>query len=68
MPSETGDLAMEQDNTSSVRAAIQPSALRAAMVPHRPVFRNPWDSEEDMFATYAAISIADPLLLWAGAS
>jgi hypothetical protein len=66
MPSETGDLAMEQDNTSSVRAAIQPAALKAAMVPHRPVFRNPWDSEEDMFATYAAISIADPLLLWAG--
>ena len=41
---------MGPDNTSSVRAAIQPSALRAALVPHRPVFRNPWDSEEDMFA------------------
>jgi len=59
-------MAMEPENTSSVRAAIQPSALRAALVPHRPVFRNPWDSEEDMFATYAAISIADPLLLWSG--
>ncbi|MGZ4271134.1 MAG: hypothetical protein ACXVSX_18220 [Solirubrobacteraceae bacterium] len=33
---------MEPEKTSSVRAAIQPSALRAALVPHRPVFRNPW--------------------------
>ena len=41
---------MEQENTSSVRAAIQPSALRAALIPHRPVFGNPWDSEVDMFA------------------
>jgi hypothetical protein len=55
-----------QDSTSSVRAALQPSALRAALVPRRPVFANPWDSEGDMFACYAAVSFIDPLLLWAG--
>jgi hypothetical protein len=55
-----------QDTTSPVRAALQPSALRAALVPRRPVFGNPWDSEGDMFACYAAVSVVDPLLLWAG--
>jgi hypothetical protein len=59
-------LETEQDATSSVRAALQPSALRAALVPRRPVFGNPWDSEGDMFACYAAVSVIDPLLLWAG--
>jgi hypothetical protein len=57
---------MRQDDTSSVRAALQPSALRAALVPRRPVFGNPWDSEGDMFACYVAVSVIDPLLLWAG--
>jgi hypothetical protein len=55
-----------QDDTSSVRAALQPVALRAALRPRRPVFGNPWDSEVDMFACYAAVSVIDPLLLWAG--
>jgi hypothetical protein len=57
---------METENTSPVRAALQPSALRAALIPRRPVFGNPWDSEGDMFACYAAVSIIDPLLLWCG--
>jgi hypothetical protein len=57
---------MGPDNTSSVRAALQPSALRAALIPRRPVFANPWDSEGDMFACYVAVSVIDPLLLWAG--
>jgi hypothetical protein len=30
------------------------------------VFANPWDSTQDMFAVYAAISFIDPLLLWLG--
>jgi hypothetical protein len=57
---------MGPENTSSVREALQPSALRAALKPRRPVFGNPWDSEGDMFACYAAVSVIDPLLLWAG--
>ncbi len=57
---------MGSDDTSPVRAALQPSALRAALVPHRPVFGNPWDSEVDMFACYAAVSVLDPVLLWSG--
>lgn len=57
---------MGPENTSSVREALQPSALRAALRPRRPVFGNPWDSEGDMFACYAAVSVIDPLLLWAG--
>ena len=57
---------MEPENTSSVRAALQPSALRAALIPRRPVFRNPLDSEGDMFACYAAVSVVDPVLLWCG--
>ncbi len=57
---------MEPENTSSVRAALAPSALRAALIPRRPVFGNPWDSEIDMFACYVAVSFIDPLLLWGG--
>jgi hypothetical protein len=57
---------MEPENPSSVREALQPSALRAALIPHRPVFRNPWDSEGDMFACYAVVSVIDPVLLWCG--
>jgi hypothetical protein len=61
-----GDLAMEPENSSSLRAALQPSALKAALIPRRPVFGNPWDSEVDMFACYLAVSVIDPLLLWGG--
>jgi hypothetical protein len=57
---------MGPENPSSVRAALQPSALRAALTLRRPVFRNPWDSEGDMFACYAAVSVIDPVLLWGG--
>jgi hypothetical protein len=58
----------EDAPSGSLRAAIQPSALRAALRPQRPVFANPWDSTPDMFACYAAVSFIDPLLLWAGAA
>ena len=50
----------------SLRAALAPSVLREAMVPRRPVFANPWDSTEAMFACFAAVSVFDPLLLWCG--
>lgn len=56
----------QPENTRSLRAALQPAALREALVPHRPVFGNPWDSESDMFACYVAVSVIDPLLLWCG--
>lgn len=59
-------MATESDHPSSLRAALQPEALRAAMVPHRPVFANPWDSEADMFACIVAVSFLSPLLLWGG--
>jgi hypothetical protein len=57
---------MEQDDRSSLRAAFQPSALREALVPGRPVFGNPWDSSVDMFACCVAVAFVDPLLLWCG--
>jgi hypothetical protein len=57
---------MAEENTTSLRAALQPSALREALMPRRPVFGNPWDSTEDMFACYVAVSFVDPLLLWVG--
>jgi hypothetical protein len=56
----------DPQNTTSLRAALDRDALRAALVPRRPVFANPWDSTEDMFACYLAIGLIDPLLLWAG--
>lgn len=59
-------MASEPQNTSSVRTALDPAALRAALIPRRPVFGNPWDSTIDMFACYVAVSIVSPLLLWAG--
>ena len=58
-------MASSQDS-SPLRAAFGRSALRAAMVPQRPVFGDPWDSPEDMFACVVAVAILDPLLLWAG--
>jgi hypothetical protein len=57
---------IEPDNSGSLRAALQPSALRGALQPRRPVFGNPWDSTEDMFACYVAVSVVSPLLLWCG--
>ncbi len=57
---------MEPENTSSVRSALDPSALRAALTPRRPVFANPWDSTVDAFACYVVVSLIDPLLLWCG--
>lgn len=57
---------MEPDNSSSLRQALTPEALRAALTPSRPVFGNPWDSEVDMFACYVAVAFVDPLLLWCG--
>ena len=56
----------EPNPPRSFGAALDPAALRAALVPQRPVFANPWDSTEDMFACYFAVSVFDPLLLWAG--
>ncbi len=35
-------------------------------MPRRPVFGNPWDSPNDMFACYVAVAVLGPLLLWAG--
>ncbi len=59
-------MAIEPNDTSSLRAALAPAALREALVPRRPVFGNPWDSSADMFACYVAVSFVDPLLLWCG--
>src|ERR1700730_5547695 len=57
---------MQPENTTSLREALSPSALRAALIPRRPVFGNPWDSTVDMFACYVAVSVINPLLLWCG--
>jgi hypothetical protein len=57
---------MDASSTSSLRAALEPSALKAALTPRRPVFANPWDSEVDMFACFVAVSCVGPLLLWCG--
>lgn len=59
-------MATDSQNRSSLRAVLAPSALREALVPQRPVFGNPWDSTEDMFACCVAVSFIDPLLLWCG--
>lgn len=56
----------DPEHPSSFRAALAPSALREAMVLRRPVFGDPWDSTEAMFACFAAVSLFDPLLLWCG--
>ncbi len=57
---------MTPDDTGSIPAALAPSALRAALVPRRPVFENPWDSTVDMFVCFVAVSVIDPFLLWGG--
>jgi hypothetical protein len=40
--------------------------MRAALIPRRPVFGNPWESEAEMFFCFLAVSVVDPLLLWCG--
>ncbi|MHB8659200.1 MAG: hypothetical protein ACYC91_14830 [Solirubrobacteraceae bacterium] len=57
---------MKSENTRSVPVALEPEALKAALIPRRPVFANPWDSTVDAFACYVAVSFVDPLLLWCG--
>jgi hypothetical protein len=57
---------MEPANTSSLRATLEPSGLRAALLPRRPVFGNPWDSPVDMFACCVTVSVINPLVLWGG--
>jgi hypothetical protein len=57
---------MEQERSTSLRAALEPSALRAALIPRRPVFGNPWDKEVDMFACCVAVGVVIPLLLFVG--
>ncbi len=52
---------------ASLRAALQPAALKAALKPGRPVFRDPWDSPGDMGLSYLAVSVIGPLLLFCGA-
>jgi hypothetical protein len=59
-------MATEPQNRTSLRDALARSSLRDALAPERPVFGNPWDSTEDMFACVAAVSLIDPLLLWCG--
>jgi hypothetical protein len=63
---EAGHPAPQPDGQGSLRAALEPSALRAALRPGRPVFGNPWDSEGDMFSVYLAVSVVVPFLLWSG--
>jgi hypothetical protein len=57
---------MGSEHPPSLRAALQPQALREALVLRRPVFGNPWDSPPDIFACYVAVSVVEPLLLWCG--
>jgi hypothetical protein len=59
-------MANEEQHPTSLRGALAPESLREALVLRRPVFANPWDSTEDMFACYFAISFIDPMLLWLG--
>ncbi len=56
----------EPQSQSPLREAVQPETLRETLVPRRPVFGNPWDSPNDMFASYFAVAVGGPLLLWAG--
>ena len=58
---------MEPKKESPLRAALQPAALRAALRPGRPVFRDPWDSTTDMFLCYLAVAVFGPVLLFCGA-
>lgn len=51
---------------ATLRAALEPEALKAALKPGRPVFRDPWDSPGDMGVSYLAVSVIGPLLLFGG--
>lgn len=57
---------MQPDKTGPLRSALQPAALKAALKPRRPVFRDPWDSFADMFLCYSAVSVVGPWLLFCG--
>lgn len=57
---------MASEDSTSLRTALRPPALKAALVPQRPVFADPWDSSVDMFACIAAVGAIEPLLLWGG--
>lgn len=57
----------EPRTRGSLRAALQPAALRAALRPRPPAFRDPWDSTVDMFLCYLAVSVVGPWLLFCGA-
>lgn len=57
---------MSTEQTGSLRDALRPPALKAALVPRRPVFGDPWNSTIDMAACYLAVSVIDPLVLWGG--
>jgi hypothetical protein len=57
---------LAEQSTTPLRAALEPSALRAALIPRRPVFGNPWESEVEMFFCFLAVSVIDPVLLWCG--
>jgi len=59
-------MATGPEHPGTLREALAPAALRAALVPRRPVFANPWDSEADMFAVIVAVAFVDPLLLFVG--
>ncbi|HXO07248.1 MAG TPA: hypothetical protein VN880_04425 [Solirubrobacteraceae bacterium] len=59
-------MSAQPDNSTTLRSALTPEALRDALRPSRPVFANPWESEVDMFACYVAVSFVDPFLLWLG--
>jgi hypothetical protein len=57
---------LQPEQPSSLRAALEPSALREALIPRRPVFGNPWLAEGELFFCFLAVSVVDPLLLWCG--
>jgi hypothetical protein len=59
-------MSTSSDGHPSLRDALTPAALREALVLRRPVFANPWDFTEGMFACFAAVSLLNPLLLWCG--
>jgi hypothetical protein len=59
-------MASDPQHPTTLRDVLAPAALRDAMVLRRPVFANPWDSTEGMFACFAAVSVFNPLLLWCG--
>jgi hypothetical protein len=59
-------MSTDPQNPPTLRDALAPASLRDAMVLRRPVFANPWDSTQGMFACFFAVSVFNPLLLWLG--